>query len=62
METSGGNYLRGTVLGHGIVPLKSCISALKKAGYEGVLSLEFEGPEETEYALKNGLDFLKKII
>lgn len=62
METSGGNFLRGTVLGHGIVPLKSCVLALKKAGYEGVLSVEFEGPEETEYALKNGINYLKKII
>jgi sugar phosphate isomerase/epimerase len=58
----GGNFLRGTVIGHGIVPVASCITALKKVGYDGVLSLEFEGPEDTEYALKNGLTYLKKLI
>lgn len=62
METSGGNFLRGTVAGHGIVPIASCISALKRVSYDGVISLEFEGPEDTDYALKNGLTYLKKLI
>lgn len=61
-ETSGGNYLRGTVAGHGIVPIASCINALKKAGYDGVLSLEFEGPEDTDFALINGLAYLRKLV
>ena len=62
MVTSGGNYLRGTVAGHGIVPIASCITALKKVGYDGVLSLEFEGPEDTDYALKNGLAYLRRLV
>lgn len=59
--TAGGNFLRGTVIGHGIVPVASCVRILKKHGYSGWLSLEFEGAEVVEYALENGLDSLKKI-
>lgn len=61
-RTAGENYLRGTVLGHGAVPLDNCIRILKKAGYDGVLIVEFEGMEENIPALKAGYNFLKKRI
>lgn len=61
-ETRGGNYLRGTVLGHGEVPIATAIKALKRAGYDGYVSLEFEGMEENIPALQAGLSFLKKVI
>ena len=57
--TLGGNYLRGTVIGHGVVPVKNCITALKRAGYDGYISVEFEGQEENLQAIKDGLEFLK---
>lgn len=38
----GGNYLRGTIIGHGDVPVVQCIRALHKAGYDGYLAIEFE--------------------
>ena len=60
--TNAGNYLRGTVIGHGTVPIGNCVSALKKGGYDGWISIEFEGPEENIEALKNGLANLKYII
>ena len=52
--TAADNALRGTVVGHGIVPVLDCIKALSDSGYDGYLSLEFEGPEEPEYALAAG--------
>ncbi len=61
-ETRGGNYLRGTALGHGEVPIASAIKALKRAGYDGFVSLEFEGMEENIPALEAGITFLKKVI
>lgn len=61
-RTNGGNYLRGTVIGHGVVPVERCIGILKKAGYDGCLSVEFEGAEENLPALKDGLAFLKQIV
>ncbi len=60
--TVGGNHIRGTVIGHGVVPVRNCITALKRAGYDGYVSIEFEGMEENIPALEAGLDFLKKII
>lgn len=60
-KSRGGTYLCGTVLGHGAVPLVQCVSALKNAGYDGFLTLEFEGKEEIEYALRAGADYIKRL-
>lgn len=62
ITTRGGAYIRGTVAGHGVVPIKQCTRALKKAGYDGFLTLEFEGWEETELAIKRGLLALNQLI
>ncbi len=61
-RTAGQNYLRGTVVGHGAVPVVNCIKILKNAGYNGYISVEFEGMEEPLAAIKSGLVFLKKYI
>lgn len=60
-ETTGCNGLRGTVLGHGVVPVKQCLNILKKAGYDGWVSLEFEGMEDNKEALKIGYNYLKQL-
>lgn len=62
MLSRGGNYLRGTIAGHGVVPIKQCVAALKRVGYNGYLTLEFEGLERIEEALKLGSEFLRNII
>ena len=59
--TRGGNFIRGTVAGHGIVPVARCIEILKAADYDGYVSLEFEGWERLEDALHHGVAFLKKV-
>ena len=61
-ETRGGNFLRGTIVGHGVVPVANAVRILEKAGYDGYLSIEFEGAEENIFALEAGLDYLKKIV
>ena len=58
--TAGKNWLRGTALGHGVVPVDQCIRILKGAGYEGWLSLEFEGMEDCISAIETGFRYLKK--
>ena len=60
--TAAMNYLRGTVLGHGVVPVQNCVNVLKKAGYDGWMSLEFEGMEENLPALRASLEYLRSII
>lgn len=60
--TNGGNHIRGTVIGHGVVPVQQCIDILKRAGYNSWLSLEFEGMESCLDGIAAGLDFLKRCI
>lgn len=60
--TRGGNAIRGTIVGHGVVPIPECIAELRAAGYDGWLSLEFEGMEDNLTALKLGLQYLKKVV
>ena len=59
--TRAGNYIRGTVLGHGIVPIKQCVGILKANGYDGYLTLEFEGYERIDFALSQGANFINKL-
>ncbi|MBQ6824148.1 MAG: sugar phosphate isomerase/epimerase [Clostridia bacterium] len=58
--TRGGNFLRGTIIGHGVVPVTQCLRALKKAGYDGWLSVEFEGMEDCLKGIGISLANLKK--
>ena len=59
-QTRGGNYLRGTVVGHGAVPVYQCLHTLIRSGYDGFVSIEFEGVEDNLWAIKTGLENLKK--
>jgi sugar phosphate isomerase/epimerase len=59
--TSGGNFIRGTVAGHGVVPIQQSISILREAGYNGYVSLEFEGWEDNIQAVKAGCEYLKRL-
>lgn len=61
-QTRAGNYLRGAIIGHGDVPVKKCISALKRVGYDGYLSIEFEGMEDPIKGITVGYNNLKRFI
>lgn len=60
-RSRGGAFLCGTVVGHGIVPIRQCVAALRSAGYDGYLTLEFEGFEELDYALRCGSKLLRRL-
>ena len=62
ITTTDGNFIWGAVLGEGIVPVKDCLDALKNAGYDGYITVEFEGREDSVSGVKNGLAYLKSII
>ncbi len=59
-QTRGGNYLRGTIIGHGNVPVKQCLHLLKAAGFDGTIAIEFEGMEPAVDGVRIGLANLKK--
>ena len=62
MGTRGGNFLRGTILGHGIVNVEQTLRILWGAGYDGAVSIEFEGVEDCLLALEWGLANLNSFI
>ena len=45
-RTKGGNFIRGTIVGHGSVELRPIVRIIKESGYDGYVSVEFEGREE----------------
>lgn len=58
-ETRAGNRLRGSIIGHGCVPVAQCMKIIKRSGYDDVVSIEFEGLEDPLLALSIGLENLK---
>ena len=61
-RSRGGRYLRGTIIGHGDVPVLACLSCLKAAGYIGMIGVEFEGIENCRQGIAIGLDNLRRYI
>lgn len=61
-DTRDGNHICGSVLGDGIVPVKECIDTIKAAGYDGWVTVEYEGKESPLTGVKKGLEFLRKVI
>lgn len=61
-QSRAGNYLRGAVIGHGDVPLVQCLKIMKRAGYDGVLSVEFEGIEDPLEGIAIGLENLRRFV
>lgn len=54
--------LRGAIVGHGAIDIPAQIKLLKQAGYDGWLSLEFEGMEDPITAIRLGLEYLRKLV
>ncbi|MBQ8182399.1 MAG: sugar phosphate isomerase/epimerase [Clostridia bacterium] len=60
-KSRGGNFLRGAVLGHGDVPVFQVMNIIKDSGYDGYVTLEFEGHEDAVTACRWGLNTLRAI-
>jgi sugar phosphate isomerase/epimerase len=60
--TRGGNHLRGAIVGHGEVPVQHCLRILKNTGYNGYVSIEFEGIENPMMGISIGLKNLRNYI
>ena len=58
-QTRGCNYFKGAIIGNGDVDVDRCIKVLKRAGYDGYLSIEFEGSEDCIEAISRGFAYLK---
>lgn len=61
-QSRAGNYLRGAIVGHGDVPVVQCLRLIRKAGYTGVLSIEFEGMEDVLTGIGVGRENLIRFL
>ena len=61
-QSRGCNYLRGVAVGMGDIPVKQCIAILKRAGYDGYLSIEYEGYEDCIEGITTGFKNLTKFL
>ena len=59
-QSRAGTWLRGSIVGHGDVPVKACLAALKKTGYDSTLTVEFEGLEDPILGVSIGLENLRR--
>ncbi|WP_080873384.1 sugar phosphate isomerase/epimerase family protein [Oceanobacillus timonensis] len=60
-QTASGNFLRGAISGHGDINLYDIIHIIKQSGYDGYISIEFEGMEECKQATKISLNNVQNI-
>lgn len=60
-RTSNGNYLRGAIVGHGEIPLRRIVKLIKGSGYDGNVTVEFEGMEECKMASRIAMDNLRQL-
>ena len=60
-RTAGGNYLRGAIVGQGDIDIRTVLKAIKDSGYDGYLSIEFEGKEACTYGSKVGMENVRRI-
>lgn len=60
--TRAGNYIRGSVLGFGNAKAAQSIGVLKRAGYDGYMSVEYEGGEPEFWGIRVSLENLKRFI
>lgn len=60
-RSAGGNYLRGAIAGHGDLDLREILRAIKSSGYDGFLSIEYEGMEDCLTGTKIAFDNVRRI-
>ena len=58
--TSNGNFLRGAIVGQGDIKIREIVKLIKESGYDGYITLEFEGMEECRAASKIGMENLRR--
>ncbi|CAG7645725.1 sugar phosphate isomerase/epimerase family protein [Paenibacillus allorhizosphaerae] len=60
-QTASGNYLRGAIVGNGDIEMRQVLSVIKQSGYDGYVSIEFEGMEECKTGAKLGLENVRRL-
>lgn len=61
MQSTSGNFLRGAISGHGDINLREAIRVVKESGFDGYLSIEFEGMENCKQGSRIGMDNVRRL-
>ena len=62
IQTLHGRYLRGAVTGDGDVDLPAVCRIIKNSGYDGFLSIEYEGREECKFACTRAIKNVRELL
>ncbi|NEW09089.1 sugar phosphate isomerase/epimerase [Paenibacillus sp. SYP-B3998] len=60
--TAHGNYLRGAIVGQGDIEIRKIVKLIKESGYDGYITIEFEGMEECKMASRIAMDNLRRLF
>lgn len=60
-RTVNDNYIRGAIVGHGDINIREIMKTVKSSGYDGYLTIEFEGMEDCEVGSKIGMDNVRRL-
>lgn len=60
-RTTHGNYLRGAIVGQGDIDMLEVLREIKTSGYDGYISIEFEGMENCKTGTKIGMDNVRRM-
>lgn len=60
-HTTHGNYLRGAIFGQGELDIRRIFKFIKQSGYNGYLTVEFEGMEECREASRISLSNARRL-
>jgi inosose dehydratase len=60
--TVTGNFLRGAIVGQGDMDMYEILRLIKESGYNGYISIEFEGMENCYYGSRVGMDNTRRIL
>jgi L-ribulose-5-phosphate 3-epimerase len=62
LETLGGQHIRGSVFGFGDMPVTEILKSVVESGYDGFVSLEYEGNEPTLFGCETGLANARRLF
>lgn len=61
-QSRSGNHLRGAIVGHGDLDIPAILGVIRSSGYDGYLSVEFEGMEECRLGSRLGMATLRRLL
>jgi sugar phosphate isomerase/epimerase len=61
-HTPGGKYLLGSIVGYGDLDMRGIVRGIVDSGYDGFISIEFEGIEDAVVGAERGLANAKRLF